>query len=111
VKFIEDCAWEGRLHLRIHTIAGATLRGTCVTSIGGVLFYPRVGPYFASPGQMVSPDWLLGALFGIGGFVGMYLGASVHKYVPGAIIRPILAIIITAVGLRCDWLFSLIPKP
>ena len=74
--------------------------GPCVTSIGGVLFYPLVGPYFASPGQMVSPDWLLGAIFGIGGFVGMYLGASVPKYVPGAIIRPILAIIITAVGLR-----------
>jgi uncharacterized protein len=87
-------------HLPIHTIAGATLMGTCVTSIGGVLFYPLVGPYFASPGQMVSPDWLLGALFGIGGFVGMYLGASVQKYVPGAIIRPILAIVITAVGLR-----------
>jgi hypothetical protein len=87
-------------HLPIHTIAGATLMGTCVTSIGGVLFYPLVGPYFASPGQMVSPDWLLGALFGIGGFVGMYLGASVQKYVPGAIIRPILAIIISAVGLR-----------
>ena len=87
-------------HLPIHTIAGATLMGTCVTSIGGVIFYPLVGPYFASPGQMVSPDWLLGALFGIGGFVGMYLGASVQKYVPGAIIRPILAIIISAVGLR-----------
>ena len=87
-------------HLPIHTIAGATLMGTCVTSIGGVIFYPLVGPYFASPGQMVSPDWLLGALFGIGGFVGMYLGASVQKYVPGAIIRPILAVIISAVGLR-----------
>jgi uncharacterized membrane protein YfcA len=32
--------------------------------------------------------------------VGMYLGASVQKYVPGAIIRPALAIVITGVGLR-----------
>lgn len=87
-------------HLPIHTIAGATLMGTCVTSIGGVIFYPVVGPFFAQTGQIVSPDWLLGFLFGIGGFVGMYLGASCQKYVPGAVIRPILAVLITAVGLR-----------
>ncbi len=87
-------------HLPIHTIAGATLMGTCVTSIGGVLFYPLIGPFFAAAGQGVSPDWLLGFLFGIGGFVGMYLGASVQKYVPGAMIRPALAVIISIVGLR-----------
>lgn len=87
-------------HLPIHTIAGATLMGTCVTSIGGVFFYEFVGPLFAQAGAPVRPDWLLGALFGIGGFVGMYLGASVQKYVPGAIIRPVLAIVITGVGLR-----------
>lgn len=87
-------------HLPIHTIAGATLMGTCVTSIGGVLFYPIVGPLFAKSGMGVSPDWLLGFLFGIGGFVGMYLGASCQKYVPGAIIRPVLAVIISFVGLR-----------
>lgn len=87
-------------HLPIHTIAGATLMGTCVTSIGGVIFYPLVGPFFAQAGEAVSPDWLLGFLFGIGGFVGMYLGASCQKYVPGSIIRPALAIIISGVGLR-----------
>lgn len=87
-------------HLPIHTIAGATLMGTCVTSIGGVFFYPVVGPFFAQMGQVVSPDWLLGFLFGIGGFVGMYLGASCQKYISGAIIRPTLAVIISAVGLR-----------
>ncbi len=86
--------------LPIHTIAGATLMGTCVTSIGGVIFYEFFGPYVALPGQSVRPDWLLGFLFGIGGFVGMYLGAASQKYVPGAIIRPTLAIVIAAVGLR-----------
>ena len=74
-------------HLPIHTIAGATLMGTCVTSIGGVIFYPLVGPHFAAAGAAVSPDWLLGFLFGIGGFVGMYLGARTQKYVPAAIIQ------------------------
>ncbi len=61
--------------LPIHTIAGATLMGTCVTSVGGVIFYEFFGPYIALPGQSVRPDWFLGFLFGIGGFAGMYLGA------------------------------------
>jgi uncharacterized protein len=86
--------------LPIHTIAGAALMGTCVTSVGGVIFYELVGPYVALPGQAVRPDWLLGALFGVGGFVGMYLGASCQKYVPGSIIRPALAIVIAGLGLR-----------
>ncbi len=86
--------------LPIHTIAGATLMGTCVTSVGGVIFYEFFGPLVALAGQSVRPDWLLGFLFGIGGFVGMYLGARTQKYVPGAIIRPALAIIISALGLR-----------
>lgn len=86
--------------LPIHTIAGATLMGTCVTSVGGVIFYEFVGPLVALPGQSVRPDWLLGFLFGVGGFVGMYLGARTQKYVPAAIIRPVLAIIIAGLGLK-----------
>ncbi|MEW6530928.1 MAG: sulfite exporter TauE/SafE family protein [Thermodesulfobacteriota bacterium] len=86
--------------LPIHTIAGATLMGTCVTSVGGVIFYEFFGPLVALPGQSVRPDWLLGFLFGIGGFVGMYFGASAQKYVPSSVIRPVLAIIIVALGLR-----------
>ncbi|MDQ7784824.1 MAG: sulfite exporter TauE/SafE family protein [Desulfomonilaceae bacterium] len=86
--------------LPIHTIAGAALMGTCVTSVGGVLFYEFFGPLVALPGQSVRPDWLLGFLFGIGGFVGMYLGASCQKRVPAAIIRPALAMLIAGVGMR-----------
>jgi len=86
--------------LPIHTIAGATLMGTCVTSVGGVLFYEFFGPYVALPGQSVRPDWLLGFLFGIGGFVGMYFGAMTQKYVSAAIIRPVLAVVIGGLGLR-----------
>jgi uncharacterized protein len=86
--------------LPIHTIAGACLMGTCVTSIGGVVFYEVFGPYVALPGESVRPDWLLGFLFGIGGFVGMYLGARTQKYVPGAIIRPVLGIVIAGLGLK-----------
>jgi uncharacterized membrane protein YfcA len=86
--------------LPIHTIAGATLMGTCATSVGGVIFYELIGPLVAQSGQSVRPDWLLGFLFGIGGFVGMYFGASAQKYVPSAWIRPALGILIAGLGLK-----------
>jgi uncharacterized protein len=86
--------------LPIHTIAGATLMGTCVTSIGGVILYQFLGPLVAADNMSVTPDWLLGFLFGIGGFVGMYFGASAQKYVPAAIIKPVLALIITGLGIK-----------
>jgi uncharacterized protein len=86
--------------LPVHTIAGATLMGTCVTSVGGMLFYEFLGPYVALPGQAVRPDWLLGFLFGIGGFVGMYFGASAQKFVSSSIIRPFLGLLIAGLGLR-----------
>jgi uncharacterized protein len=86
--------------LPIHTIAGATLMGTCVTSIGGVILYQFLGPVIAAPHMSVTPDWLLGFLFGIGGFVGMYFGASAQKHVPAAIIKPVLAIVISALGIK-----------
>ena len=86
--------------LPVHTIAGATLMGTCVTSVAGVAFFALIGPYVAPSGMPVRPDWTLGILFGVGGLVGMYLGASAQKYVPGRIIRPVLAAVITGVGLN-----------
>lgn len=86
--------------LPVHTIAGAALMGTCVTSVGGVIFYEVIGPYAALPGQSVRPDWLLGILFGVGGIAGMYLGASLQKYISASIIRPGLALVILILGLR-----------
>lgn len=85
--------------LPVHTIAGAALMGTCVTSVGGVIFYELIGPHLAQSGEAVSPDWLLGFLFGIGGFVGMYMGAAAQKYVRAAVIRPGLGLVITVLGL------------
>lgn len=86
--------------LPIHTIAGATLMGTCVTSVGGVIFYELIGPMVASSGQVVRPDWLLGFLFGIGGFVGMFFGATAQKYIPSSYIKPALAILILGLGIK-----------
>ena len=86
--------------LPVHTIAGATLMGTCVTSVGGVLFYSLIEAYMPFEGISVGPDWTLGALFGVGGIVGMYLGAAAQKYVPSHIIRYALGVVVTGLALK-----------
>lgn len=75
--------------LPVYTIAGAALMGTFVTSIAGVTFYQIIAPFY--PNMAISPDWLLGLLFGLGGFGGMYCGARVQKFVPAKTIKWILA--------------------
>ena len=85
-------------HLPIYTIAGATLFGTFVTSIAGALFYALIAPIYSSMGLMVAPDWLLGALFGAGGFLGMYFGARLQKYFPARFIKLILILAILFLG-------------
>ena len=86
--------------LPVYTVAGAALLGTFLTSVVGVLFYSLVGPYYASLGTAVSPDWLLGILFGLGGLVGMYLGARCQKYVSEKVIKAILAGVLLFVSIR-----------
>lgn len=86
--------------LPVYTIAGAALLGTLITSIVGVLFYAIIAPYYANSGLAVSPDWMLGILFGAGGFVGMYFGARLQKYVPAKIIKGILAILLLFISVR-----------
>jgi len=66
-----------------YVFAGATLAGTCITSIVGVIIFTLGGH---------QPDWLLGLLFGIGGALGLFFGARLQKYMPQKLIR----IIITA---------------
>ena len=77
--------------LPIYTIAGATLMGTFITSVAGALFF-SVLP--ATHGVSPMPDWPLGVLFGIGGFIGMYLGAKTQRYLPQMAIKVIVAIAI-----------------
>lgn len=94
--------------LPVHTVAGATLMGTFVTSIAGVVFYQVVAPYY---GQMsVAPDWLLGGLFGLGGFAGMYLGARMQRFVPAKWIKAGLAVLLVYLAVRylAAWLSHLI---
>jgi len=83
------------LNIPVHTVAGAAMFGTFITSIVGVAIYSTFSFY---NGQTAPPDWFLGILFGFGGLVGMYLGATCQKYVPERIIQAMLALIIFAVS-------------
>ena len=83
------------LNIPVHTVAGAAMFGTFITSIAGVAIYSTFSFY---NGQTAPPDWFLGILFGFGGLVGMYLGATCQKYVPERIIQAMLACIIFAVS-------------
>lgn len=86
--------------LPIYTIAGATLMATFVTSIAGVAFYAGIAPLFAHTGLSIAPDWTLGALFGAGGFLGIYCGARLQKFLPAKIIKIILILTMTFIAIR-----------
>lgn len=84
-------------HLPVYTVAGAALMGTFLTSIAGVILYSFMP---VKAGISTSPDWLLGVLFGIGGFAGMYLGARFQKFVPQRFIKVLLGLLIIFVALK-----------
>jgi uncharacterized membrane protein YfcA len=81
--------------LPVYTVAGAALLGTFLTSIVGIIFYTLIP---IKSGVATQPDWLLGFLFGIGGFGGMYLGARVQKYMPQKYIKLMLGVLIVYVS-------------
>ncbi|MHB8858507.1 MAG: sulfite exporter TauE/SafE family protein [Thermoleophilia bacterium] len=78
-------------NLPVYAVAGAALMGTFITSLAGVTFYSLIP---AKAGVPTSPDWLLGLLFGIGGFAGMYMGARFQKYVPQKGLKLMIGLII-----------------
>jgi uncharacterized protein len=53
-----------------------------------VAFYLLIAPWY--PQQSITPDCLLGLLFGLGGMAGMYLGARAQKFVPPKLIKGML---------------------
>jgi uncharacterized membrane protein YfcA len=86
--------------LPVYTIAGAALLGTFITSIAGVVFYTIIAPAYAYTGLAIAPDWRLGVLFGVGGFLGMYFGARLQKYFPAKAIKLILGLVILFLSLK-----------
>jgi uncharacterized membrane protein YfcA len=83
------------LGLPIQLVAGAALAGTFVTSAVGVLVYSLLPQL---DGTSAAPDWALGSLFGLGGLVGMYVGAATQKYVPQRALRVGLGLVLVTVG-------------
>jgi uncharacterized membrane protein YfcA len=86
--------------LPVHTIAGAALMGTLVTSIAGVAIYQFLMPAIVSDLIVIRPDWPLGLSFGMGGLIGIYLGARTQKFVSPRIIKILMAISIGFVVVR-----------
>ena len=82
--------------LPIYTIAGATLMGTLITSVAGALFF-TVLP--ATNGIPPLPDWPLGMLFGVGGIIGMYLGAKAQKFMPQKAIKSLIGVAILSLAI------------
>ena len=82
--------------LPVYAIAGAVLLGTFVSSLAGVTFYSLI----PIDGAVAAPDWLLGILFGVGGLLGMYLGARVQKHVPVRWIKLMLGGVIIIVACK-----------
>jgi uncharacterized membrane protein YfcA len=84
-------------HLPVYTIAGAALMATFVTSVAGSIFFSIIP---AANGISAMPDWPLGVLFGVGGFIGMYFGAKFQKFVPQNWIKLMLGAVIIFLAIR-----------
>jgi uncharacterized protein len=81
--------------LPVYAVAGAALAGTFATSILGVAVYT----FLPLPGGgSAAPDWLLGTLFGLGGLVGMYLGAACQKHIPQRVLKGALGVLLAGLG-------------
>ncbi len=83
--------------LPVHAVAGATLTATLLTSIVAVLGYVALP---TPAGIASSPDWALGALFGIGGLVGGNLGTRCQRHVTQKVLKAFLAALLLGLALR-----------
>ncbi len=86
--------------LPIHTVAGASLMCTFLTSSTGVLFFQLLSKLSLHHNQLIVPDYRLGLLFGAGGAIGMYFGARAQRYVNPVHIKTILCFILFFTALK-----------
>ncbi len=82
--------------LPIHSIAGAALMGTFLTSFVGIIFYSNL---HSPDGSTWGPDWLLGFFFGIGGLFGMYCGARLQKFISKKTLNLFMGILVLSLSL------------
>jgi uncharacterized membrane protein YfcA len=84
--------------LPVHRVAGAALAATGTTSAVAVVAYQGMAQL--DPRLVIAPDWTLGLLFGLGGMVGMNLGARCQRWVPDRVLEWMLGLILVVVALR-----------
>lgn len=84
--------------LPVYVVAGATLCATALTSLAGVSFFALLA--WISGAAQVAPDWRLGLLLGLGGIIGMYLGARMQKFVPAFALKTMLVLVLLGTALR-----------
>ncbi len=85
------------LGLPVHSVSGATLFATFLSSIAGIIAY---GSNMGAHGINTGPDIWLGTMFGIGGIIGGYLGTMTQRYIPERPIKITLFIIVLLCGIR-----------
>jgi uncharacterized protein len=78
-------------------VAPAALASTFVTSVAGVITFTVLSLH--QHGQ-VAPSWPTGIALGVGGLAGGYLGARVQSRLPDVLIRRLVGILVTAIGVR-----------
>lgn len=87
----------GFFRLPLPAVAGATLTATFLTSLFALAAYQLLP---APAGASAAPDWLLGALFGVGGFVGGNFGARCQRHVPQPLLKLLLAALLLGLAAR-----------
>jgi hypothetical protein len=86
------------LGIPVYVVAGPALMGTFVTSVAGVAFYQLLA--VLHPAQSIAPDWGLGLSFGLGGAVGMWLGARCQKFIPARLIKAMLCLVLAGTAAK-----------
>jgi uncharacterized membrane protein YfcA len=86
--------------LPVYTVAGAAMIGTFATSVAGVVFYELLEATSLAGQAAVAPDWLLGAILGVGGLLGTYAGARLQRFLPDFWIRAVLGTLVTLLAFR-----------
>ena len=91
--------------LPVRRVAPAALVATLITSVSGVVSF-EILSFTSASSAADRPDWLLGLLFGIGGFAGSFTGARISRALPERGLRLLLgALAITLAGFYVAPLF------
>lgn len=82
-------------------VAPATLASTFLTSLAGVATFVVLSHHHHGS---IAPAWAVGIALGAGGLIGGYLGALAQPHLPEVLIRRVLGLLVTAIGIRYAWL-------